>query len=650
MASPDAATGALLPENLSVSGVVLPPPPPYLSASDSRGSSSPSTHDLPPPLPPAFNAAALCDQFCSVINGFRGLDPLSNARLKSPSSRSVAADATDCRLIQYRGEKIAAFAYRGEYLLCLPQAFELFLRHLVGGLHTVYTKLKRLGISPIVCNVEQVRVLRGLGAIQPGVNRCKLLSCKDFDALYKDCTTARPGRPPKRASLVGLGGRSGGYPPLLKPGAEMDYEAAVKSAPVSEKMAQSAYHAAALGCSPLDPQALGMLGLGGHGAGNSAAAAAAAAAYQRHLLSGGLALPLASIAHLGRGQERLLRQQAAGMDLCNPRWAYFRRTTLRHYVMNGSRGKKKTTSTYLYGICERQRFYGSNFRVQNIGLPVTLAENYNPLCSHLFFSVAETVTTPARKTSRATPTQTASPKVPDVRPPGDAETGSVLNLSQNGGGTRARDVDVFRTRDDDDGQGESDYAEDRDQGAFAYPKRHRAPSQDGDSQLQQFMDRTGLLAARGSVETLLQNILGLLKVAEENARQQEQQVHMERAELKVEILRERELREGLEKKLQEEQNKRVFYQKRLRREKRCRRQVQDQLEGEVKKRVRYEEALRTTLAESQIPKETLQEEIKSEDAVAMESDNSIKSMSPSPQAYGHWSHNANGFPLSPLTG
>ncbi|KAM7290426.1 dachshund homolog 2 [Ixodes scapularis] len=348
----------------------------------------------------------------------------------------------------------------------------------------------------------------------------------------------------------------------------MDYEAAVKSgAPVSEKMAQSAYHAAALGCSPLDPQALGMLGLGGHGAGNSAAAAAAAAAYQRHLLSGGLALPLASIAHLGRGQERLLRQQAAGMDLCNPR-------------------------------------------------------NSDDSCE---------------KDKSRNPDPNGKSKSPGW-PPGDAETGSALNLSQNGSGTRARDVDVFRTRDDDDGQGESDYAEDRDQGDLSEdseastsstgggdPKRHRAPSQDGDSQLQQFMDRTGLLAARGSVETLLQNILGLLKVAEENARQQEQQVHMERAELKVEILRERELREGLEKKLQEEQNKRVFYQKRLRREKRCRRQVQDQLEGEVKKRVRYEEALRTTLAESQIPKETLQEEIKSEDAVAMESDNSIKS-------------------------
>ena len=64
-------------------------------------------------------------------------------------------------------------------------------KHLVGGLHTVYTKLKRLEITPIVCNVEQVRILRGLGAIQPGVNRCKLLADNDFDLLYKDCTTSR---------------------------------------------------------------------------------------------------------------------------------------------------------------------------------------------------------------------------------------------------------------------------------------------------------------------------------------------------------------------------------------------------------------------------------------------------------------------------
>ena len=74
---------------------------------------------------------------------------------------------------------------------CLPQAFDLFLKHLVGGLHTVYTKLKRLEITPVVCNVEQVRILRGLGAIQPGVNRCKLISRKDFETLYNDCTNAR---------------------------------------------------------------------------------------------------------------------------------------------------------------------------------------------------------------------------------------------------------------------------------------------------------------------------------------------------------------------------------------------------------------------------------------------------------------------------
>lgn len=57
----------------------------------------------------------------------------------------------ECRLIDYRGARIAAFLAanrQSEYLLCLPQAFELFLKHLVGGLHTVYTKLK---VSLLYC-------------------------------------------------------------------------------------------------------------------------------------------------------------------------------------------------------------------------------------------------------------------------------------------------------------------------------------------------------------------------------------------------------------------------------------------------------------------------------------------------------------------
>uniref|UniRef100_A0A0K0DV05 Ski_Sno domain-containing protein n=1 Tax=Strongyloides stercoralis TaxID=6248 RepID=A0A0K0DV05_STRER len=100
----------------------------------------------------------------------------------------------------YRNHRIAGFELNGEKYICIPQAFDIFLKNLVGGLHTVYTKLKRLNIQPIICNVEQVRELRNMGAIQPGVNRCKLMRVEDFDTLYEDCTCleARPGRPPKR--------------------------------------------------------------------------------------------------------------------------------------------------------------------------------------------------------------------------------------------------------------------------------------------------------------------------------------------------------------------------------------------------------------------------------------------------------------------
>ncbi|OAF64576.1 hypothetical protein A3Q56_07713, partial [Intoshia linei] len=114
---------------------------------------------------------------------------------------SVANSENYCTMIIYRSNRLASFYVKGRKLICLPQAYELILKDYVGGLHTIYTKLKRLGITPNVCNVEQVRVLRGLGAIQPGVNRCKLISPDEFDVLYDDCTciSARPGRPAKRA-------------------------------------------------------------------------------------------------------------------------------------------------------------------------------------------------------------------------------------------------------------------------------------------------------------------------------------------------------------------------------------------------------------------------------------------------------------------
>jgi hypothetical protein len=64
--------------------------------------------------------------------------------------------ANACKVVDFHGEKIASFNIHGKTMLCLPQAFEIFLKNLVGGLHTVYTKCKRLDIHPLVCNVEQV--------------------------------------------------------------------------------------------------------------------------------------------------------------------------------------------------------------------------------------------------------------------------------------------------------------------------------------------------------------------------------------------------------------------------------------------------------------------------------------------------------------
>ena len=121
----------------------------------------------------------------------KAFDRLSPSQPGRPSAVSTCPDNNVCSVIKFRSQDVAAFRVDGRELICLPQAFDLFLKDLVGGLHTVYTKLKRLEITPVVCNVEQVRILRGLGAIQPGVNRCKLISCLEFDVLYDDCTNAK---------------------------------------------------------------------------------------------------------------------------------------------------------------------------------------------------------------------------------------------------------------------------------------------------------------------------------------------------------------------------------------------------------------------------------------------------------------------------
>ncbi|KAJ8669355.1 hypothetical protein QAD02_000614, partial [Eretmocerus hayati] len=62
--------------------------------------------------------------------------------------------------------------------------------------------------------------------------------------------------------------------------------------------------------------------------------------------------------------------------------------------------------------------------------------------------------------------------------------------------------------------------------------------------------------ASSSTETLLRNIQGLLKVAADNARQQEKQINYEKAELQMDVLRERQIKDNLERQLQDEQKTR----------------------------------------------------------------------------------------------
>jgi hypothetical protein len=103
-------------------------------------------------------------KYTSIVNILKDnyfVSPISHSQIQYDCSAPIARNTPEnnqVKLIEYRSQQIASFTVDGKELLCLPQAFEIFLKNLVGGLHTVYTKLKRLDIVPIVCNVEQVFV------------------------------------------------------------------------------------------------------------------------------------------------------------------------------------------------------------------------------------------------------------------------------------------------------------------------------------------------------------------------------------------------------------------------------------------------------------------------------------------------------------
>ncbi|XP_060732092.1 dachshund d isoform X2 [Tachysurus vachellii] len=549
---------------------LVQPSPISSSSSSSVNTSSPSANSSPCPSV----APAVANPFRSELRAASGSPvipiavtptPLGSKPVYStPSPVENTPQNNECKMVELRGAQVASFTVDGRELICLPQAFDLFLKHLVGGLHTVYTKLKRLEITPVVCNVEQVRVLRGLGAIQPGVNRCKLISRKDFETLYNDCTNAssRPGRPPKRTQSVTSPENPHimphSVPGLMSPGiipstgltAAAAAAAAATNAAIAEAMkvkkikleVMSSYHAnstqhgidsengdlsSSVGLElpfmmmphPLIPVSL------------PPASVTMAMSQMNHLST------IANMAAAAQGQsapsrmvtsvikERVPDSPSPALSLEDGRRPGSRPSSQRSSSVSSSPAHTESSSDRMpihqNGLAMNQALLGLSPSI----LP---GPKEGDLATHDMGHEAKRMHS-EKEAPMCTPTA--------------RDSYERLSLA---------------------GQ--------------ALPPGFPSP----------FLFPDGL----SSIETLLTNIQGLLKVAIDNARAQEKQVQLEKTELKMELFRERELRETLEKQLAMEQKNRAIIQKRLKKEKKAKRKLQEALEYECKRREQAEQSLK----------------------------------------------------------
>ncbi|XP_038001979.1 dachshund homolog 1 isoform X1 [Motacilla alba alba] len=539
----------------------------------------------------------------------------------TPSPVENTPQNNECKMVDLRGAKVASFTVEGCELICLPQAFDLFLKHLVGGLHTVYTKLKRLEITPVVCNVEQVRILRGLGAIQPGVNRCKLISRKDFETLYNDCTNAssRPGRPPKRTQSVTSPENSHimphSVPGLMSPGiipptgltAAAAAAAAATNAAIAEAMkvkkikleAMSNYHAnnnqhgadsengdlnSSVGSSDgswdkeklQSPPTQGSQASVNHpnlpGQHNVPVSHPLNPLQQNHLLpNAGLELPFMMMPH------PLIPVSLPPASV-----------TMAMSQMNHlSTIANMAAAAQVQSPPSRVETSVIKERVPDSPSPApSLEEGRRPgshPSSHRSSSVSSS---PAR-------TESSSDRIPAVHQNGLSMNQMLMGLSPNVlPGPKEGDLAGH-----DVGHETKRIHIEKDETPLSTPTArdsldklsltgHGQPLPPGFPSPFLFPD--GL----SSIETLLTNIQGLLKVAIDNARAQEKQVQLEKTELKMELFRERELRETLEKQLAVEQKNRAIIQKRLKKEKKAKRKLQEALEFETKRREQAEQTLK----------------------------------------------------------
>ncbi|XP_060688632.1 dachshund a isoform X4 [Hemiscyllium ocellatum] len=484
----------------------------------------------PPPLTPTSTP---------LTGGLYRTDSVYTSPSESPKLSSIGNNlnsGNECKMVELRGVKVASFNVDGQELICLPQVFDLFLKHLVGGLHTVYTKLKRLDITPVVCTVEQVRILRGLGAIQPGVNRCKLISRKDFETLFNDCTNAssRPGRPPKRTLSVTLPENSRimshAVPGLLSPG--IISPTGLTAAAMAEAMKLQKLKLAT------------MNNLHGNGSQNGTESE------NEELNSGtGLELPFMMMPH----PLIPVSLPPASVTMAMSQMSHL--STIANMAV----------AAQMHSPLSRAGASVIKERVHNSPSPAPSLEDSHRPGSHPSSHQSSSVSSSPSQHDIASDRISGQPGTREGELT-DHDNGPNIKRSQKEKDETQLMMPAIRTS-----------IEKFHMAGQALPPGFPAP----------FLFADGL----SSIETLLTNIQGLLKVAVDNARVQEKQIQQEKKELKLELFREREMRETLERQLTAEQHNRATIQKRLKKEKKAKRKLQEALEFESKRREQVEQAL-----------------------------------------------------------
>ncbi|XP_031442459.1 dachshund d isoform X2 [Clupea harengus] len=578
----------------------LIPPNPLVQPSPivtSAPTSSPSATSSPSPsMAPTAQSLFRSELITTGSPGIPTATLPSKPVYSTPSPVENTPQNNECKMVELRGAKVASFTVDGSELICLPQAFDLFLKHLVGGLHTVYTKLKRLEITPVVCNVEQVRILRGLGAIQPGVNRCKLISRKDFETLYNDCTNAssRPGRPPKRTTQSVTSPENPHIMPHSVPGLMSPGMIPPTVCDVSNScLLQQEVYPHPLCYLPFD------------WAGLTAAAAAAAAATNAAIAEAmkvkKIKLEVMSSYHGNNNHHHGGGGDSENGDLSSSVGLELPFMMMPHplipvslppasVTMAMSQMNHLSTIANMAAAAQGQsapsRMVTSVIkeRVPDSPSPAPSLEDGRRPGSHPSSQRSSSVSSsPAR-------TESSSDRIP-IHQNGLSMNHALLGLSPSIlPGPKEGDLAHDMSHESKRMHIEKEHHLCTPTARDSYERLSLASQALPPGFPSPFLFPDGL----SSIETLLTNIQGLLKVAIDNARAQEKQVQLEKTELKMELFRERELRETLEKQLAIEQKNRAIIQKRLKKEKKAKRKLQEALEYESKRREHVEHTLKQT--------------------------------------------------------